>query len=156
MEDLEVGDSNLKSHYSCLAVNINYSLGTSVSLCGLSEWTNFIFLIAWWLDSKRGYPGKAWARWQLNCFSWPKTDSHIVLLLPYSTSQDTHKVLPSSKTPLPDGGVVIWEEIWRVYRTRNIITVWPSNPTPRHIPWGSQNWKRHMYPVVHRSNVYNS
>ena len=59
MEDLEVGNSNLKSHYSCLAVNINYSPGTSVPLCGLSEWTNFIFLIAWWLDSKRGYPEKA-------------------------------------------------------------------------------------------------
>ena len=25
----------------------------------------------------------------------------------------------------------------------------PSNPTPRHIPWGNQNWKRHIYPIVH-------
>lgn len=122
MEDLEVGDWNhLTSHYSCLALNINRSLGTSVPLCGLSEWTNFIFFIAWCLDSKRGYPEKAWARWQLNCFWWPKTDSHIVLFLPYSTSQDTHKVLPSSKTPLLVGGVVIWEEIRRVYRTRNNV-----------------------------------
>ena len=25
-----------------------------------------------------------------------------------------------------------------------------------HSPWGNQNWKRHMYPNVHRSTVYNS
>ena len=35
-------------------------------------------------------------------------------------------------------------------------TTWPSNPTPRHIPWGNQNWKRHMYPIVHCSSIYNS
>ena len=28
-------------------------------------------------------------------------------------------------------------------KTRNKTTIWPSNPTPRHIPWGNQNWKRH-------------
>ena len=22
--------------------------------------------------------------------------------------------------------------------------IWPSNPTPRHIPWGNQNWKTHV------------
>ena len=33
---------------------------------------------------------------------------------------------------------------------------WPSNPTPKHIPWGNQNWVRHMYPIVHCSTVYNS
>ena len=31
----------------------------------------------------------------------------------------------------------------------------PSNPTPGHIPWGNQNWKGHMYPIVHWS-TYNS
>ena len=28
--------------------------------------------------------------------------------------------------------------------TSNKTTIWPSNPTYRHIPWGSQNWKRHV------------
>ena len=40
-------------------------------------------------------------------------------------------------------------------KTRNKTTIWPNNPTPRHIPWGNQNWKRHMYPIVHWSTVYN-
>ena len=41
-------------------------------------------------------------------------------------------------------------------KTRNKTTIWPSNPTPRHIPWGNQNWKRHMYPIFHSSTIYNS
>ena len=32
----------------------------------------------------------------------------------------------------------------------------PSNSTPRRIPRGSQDWKRHMYPIVHCSTIYNS
>ena len=28
--------------------------------------------------------------------------------------------------------------------------------TTEHIPWGSQNWKRHMYPNIHCSTIYNS
>ena len=27
-------------------------------------------------------------------------------------------------------------------KTRNKITIWSSNPTPRHISWGNKNWKR--------------
>ena len=34
-------------------------------------------------------------------------------------------------------------------------TIWPS-PTPKHITWGNQNWKIHMYPIVHCSTIYNS
>ena len=41
-------------------------------------------------------------------------------------------------------------------KTRNKTTIWPSNPTPRHIPWENQNWKRHMHPIVHCSTIYNS
>ena len=33
---------------------------------------------------------------------------------------------------------------------------WPSNPTTGHTSWGDQNWKRHMYPNVHCSTIYNS
>ena len=40
-------------------------------------------------------------------------------------------------------------------KTRNKTTIWFSNPTPKHILWGNQNWKRHMYPVVHCSTIYN-
>ena len=44
----------------------------------------------------------------------------------------------------------LWKMVW--IKT----TIWPSNPTPRHIPWGNQNWKRHTYPIVHRNIIYNS
>ena len=36
------------------------------------------------------------------------------------------------------------------------VMVRPNNPTTEHIPWGNHNWKRHMYPNVHCSTVYNS
>ena len=38
----------------------------------------------------------------------------------------------------------------------NKTTIWPSNPTPRHIPWGNKNWKRHVYPIVYCNIIYNS
>ena len=41
-------------------------------------------------------------------------------------------------------------------KTRNKTTIWPSNPTPGCIPWGNQNWKRHLYPIVHCSTICNS
>ena len=41
-------------------------------------------------------------------------------------------------------------------KTRNKTSIWPSNPTSRHIPWGNQNWKRHMFPNVRCSAIYNS
>ena len=36
------------------------------------------------------------------------------------------------------------------------LVYWPSNPTAGHTHWGNQNWKRHVYPNVHHSTVYNS
>ena len=42
------------------------------------------------------------------------------------------------------------------WKIANRTTLWPSNPTAGHTHWGNQNWKRHMYPNVHRSTVYNS
>ena len=30
-------------------------------------------------------------------------------------------------------------------KTRNKTIIQPSNPTTGHIPWGNQNWKRHIY-----------
>ena len=36
------------------------------------------------------------------------------------------------------------------------LHLWPSNPTAGHTHQGNQNWKRHVYPNVHCSTVYNS
>ena len=33
-------------------------------------------------------------------------------------------------------------------KTRNKTTIWPRIPTARHIPWGNQNWKRHIIPLL--------
>ena len=42
----------------------------------------------------------------------------------------------------------LWKTEWRfLKKTRNKTTIWPSNPTPRHIPWGNQNWKTHIIPL---------
>ena len=40
-------------------------------------------------------------------------------------------------------------------KTRTKTTL-PSIPILRHIPWENQGWKRHMYPTVHCSTIYNS
>ena len=41
-------------------------------------------------------------------------------------------------------------------KTRNKSTIWPRKPTPRHIPWGNQNWKDTCNPVVHRRTIVNA
>ena len=42
----------------------------------------------------------------------------------------------------------LWKMVWRfLKKTRNKATIWPRNPTPRHIPWRNQNWKRTYIPV---------
>ena len=41
-------------------------------------------------------------------------------------------------------------------KTGNRTALWPSNPTAGLTHRGNQNWKRHMYPSVHCSTVYNS
>ena len=41
-------------------------------------------------------------------------------------------------------------------RIGNRTAIWPSNPTPGHTRQGNQNLKRHVYPNVHHSTVYNS
>ena len=51
----------------------------------------------------------------------------------------------------------LWRTVWRcLKKTGNRNPIWPSNPTAGHTHWGSQNWKRHVYPNVHHSTVYNS
>ena len=49
--------------------------------------------------------------------------------------------------------------VWRFLKkkkTRNKTTIWPSNLTARHIPWGNQNWKWRTYPRVHCSTICSS
>ena len=47
--------------------------------------------------------------------------------------------------------------VWRVIKTlENRTAIWPSNPTVGRTHQGNQNWKRHAYPSVHCSTVYNS
>ena len=44
----------------------------------------------------------------------------------------------------------LWKTVWRFLKkkkTRNKTTIWPSNSTPRNIPWGNQGWKRHSFPL---------
>ena len=51
----------------------------------------------------------------------------------------------------------LWKMVVRfLKKTRTETTIWPSNPTARDIPWGTQGWKRHMYLIVHCSTIYNS
>ena len=38
----------------------------------------------------------------------------------------------------------------------NRTALWPSNCTAGHTHGGNQNWKKHIYPSVDRSTVYNS
>jgi len=50
------------------------------------------------------------------------------------------------------GGNISWYSLYGKWyevplKTKNKTTIWPRNSTPRHIPWGNQNWKRHMYPL---------
>ena len=41
-------------------------------------------------------------------------------------------------------------------KTKNRTTVWPSIPTTGHILWENHNLKRHTYPNVHCSTIYDS
>ena len=53
------------------------------------------------------------------------------------------------------------QSLWRtasrfLKKLGNKTTKWHSNPTTGHILWGNHNWKGHMYPNIHRSNIDNS
>ena len=51
----------------------------------------------------------------------------------------------------------VWRTVWRFLKKPKIeLPIWPSNPTVGHTHRGNQNWKRHAYPNIHRSTVYNS
>ena len=51
----------------------------------------------------------------------------------------------------------LWRTVSRfLKKLGNKTTKWHSNPTTGHILWGNHNWKGHMYPNIHRSNIDNS
>ena len=50
----------------------------------------------------------------------------------------------------------LWRTLEIPSKTGNRTVLWSSNPTAGHTHRGNQNWKRHVYPNVHRSSVYNS
>ena len=52
----------------------------------------------------------------------------------------------------------LWRTVWRFLKkkkTGNRTTIQPNNPTSGHTHRGNQSQKRHMYPNVHCSTVYN-
>ena len=50
----------------------------------------------------------------------------------------------------------LWRTVWRLLKNWNRTPIWPSNPIAGHIHRGNQNWKRHVYPNLHCSTIYNS
>ena len=59
------------------------------------------------------------------------------------------------------GGKVNWyshygEQYGGSLKTKNRITIWPSNHTTGHIPKENHNSQWHMKPNVHCSTIYNS
>ena len=52
----------------------------------------------------------------------------------------------------------LWRTVWRFLKKLEIEL--PHDPAIPllgiHTHWGNQNWKRHVYPNVHRSTVYNN
>ena len=51
----------------------------------------------------------------------------------------------------------LWRTVWRFHKKLEIELPYdPAIPLRGIHTWGNQNWKRHMYPNVHHSTVYNS
>ena len=50
----------------------------------------------------------------------------------------------------------LWKTVWRfLKKLKNKTTMWPSNPSPGHIPRENHNSKRYMHPNVDCSTMYN-
>ena len=71
--------------------------------------------------------------------------------------EDVEKREPSFNV----GGNLNWysyygEQYGDSLKNGNKITIWHSHPSTGYIPWENPNSKRHMYPNVHYSTIYNS
>ena len=49
-----------------------------------------------------------------------------------------------------------WKTVWRFLKKLGIKPPYDPAIPLLGIPWGNQNWKRHMCPIVHCSTIYNS
>ena len=50
----------------------------------------------------------------------------------------------------------LWKTVWRFFWTQGIKPLHDPAISLLGIYWGHQNWKRHMYPIVHCSTIYSS
>ena len=99
---------------------------------------------------------------QHQSFQWtPRTDLLYDGLVGSPAVQGTLKSLlqhHSSKASILQHSAFFLVQLSHPYattgKTMALTRRWPSNPTPK--SWGNQNWKRHMYPIVHCSTIYNS
>ena len=67
------------------------------------------------------------------------------------------QISPPSPSPTESIRLIYTSVSLLLSRTQgNRTTLWSSNPTAGHTHWGNQKGKRHVYPNVHRSTVYNS
>ena len=96
---------------------------------------------------------KTTMRYHLTWSEWPSSKNVQTI----NGGQDMEKREPSCTI----GGNVNWHNHMQnslgiSLKTRIRTTIWPSNPTTGHISWENHNSKRHMYPNVHCSTIYNS
>ena len=50
----------------------------------------------------------------------------------------------------------LWNTVWGFLQKLGIKPSYELTIPLLGIPWGNQNWERHMYPIVHCSTIYNS
>ena len=67
-----------------------------------------------------------------------------------------HSLLLMSFEGAEETRFLITKDQFLLQKTKNRATIWPSNPTPRHISEQNHNLKGCMHPSFHRSTTYNS
>ena len=101
----------------------------------------------------REMPIKTTMRYHLTQSEWPSSKS----LHKINAEEGVEKREPSCTVGGGTVDIATVEYSMEIpLKTGNKTNIWPSNPTAGHIPWENHNGKRHMYPTVHCSIVYNS
>ena len=70
--------------------------------------------------------------------------------------ENAEKTDPSYTVGMQSSTTTMENSVEVPWKTGTRTALWPSNSTVGHTHRGNQNWKRHMYPNVHRSTVYNN
>ena len=106
-------------------------------------------------------PNRQWKKNKTLSCHWGQT-VYYLFEISSVTKQWTLERVWRKRSPL----ALRWNVNWGSYcgeeyggafnSTRNKTTTWPSNATTGHIPWENHNSKRHTYPNVHCSTIYNS